>query len=57
MGYETPSIDRIAREGIKLQHYYGEQSLHRGARGIPSPVSTAFVPGSPRWDFPARRWV
>ena len=26
MGYETPSIDRIGREGLKLQHYYGEQS-------------------------------
>jgi hypothetical protein len=25
MGYETPNIDRVAREGIKLQHYYGEQ--------------------------------
>jgi arylsulfatase len=30
MGYETPSIDRIAREGIKLQHYYGEQSCTAG---------------------------
>jgi arylsulfatase len=26
MGYETPNIDRIAREGLKMQHYYGEQS-------------------------------
>src|SRR5689334_4652872 len=25
MGYETPNIDRIAREGIKFLHYYGEQ--------------------------------
>src|SRR5258708_15912022 len=25
MGYETPNIDRIGREGIKFQHYYGEQ--------------------------------
>ena len=24
MGYETPNIDRIGREGIKFQHYYGE---------------------------------
>src|SRR3984885_2782369 len=30
MGYETPSIDRIAREGIKFQHYYGEQSCTAG---------------------------
>jgi hypothetical protein len=26
MGYETPGIDRIGREGIKFLHYYGEQS-------------------------------
>jgi arylsulfatase len=30
MGYETPNFDRIAREGIKLQHYYGEQSCTAG---------------------------
>ncbi len=23
MGYETPNIDRIAREGIRFLHYYG----------------------------------
>ena len=30
MGYETPNIDGIAREGIKFQHYYGEQSCTAG---------------------------
>jgi hypothetical protein len=30
MGYETPSIDRIGREGIKFLHYYGEQSCTAG---------------------------
>jgi arylsulfatase A-like enzyme len=30
MGYETPNIDRIAREGIKFQHYYAEQSCTAG---------------------------
>ena len=30
MGYETPNIDRLAREGIKFQHYYGEQSCTAG---------------------------
>ena len=25
MGYETPNIDRIAKEGIRFLHYYGEQ--------------------------------
>jgi hypothetical protein len=32
MGYETPNIDRIGREGIKFLHYYGEQSCTAGAR-------------------------
>src|SRR3979411_2076741 len=31
MGYETPNIDRIGREGIKLQNYYREQSCTSGA--------------------------
>src|SRR5690242_1028847 len=22
MGYETPNIDRLAREGLRMQHYY-----------------------------------
>ena len=42
MGYETPNIDRISREGIKFQHYYGEQSCTAGRsafltgqRGLP----------------------
>jgi len=26
MGYETPNIDRIGKEGIRFLHYYGEQS-------------------------------
>jgi len=30
MGYETPHIDRIAKEGLRLQHYYGEQSCTAG---------------------------
>ena len=30
MGYETPNIDRIAREGARFLHYYGEQSCTAG---------------------------
>src|SRR5262245_36408904 len=30
MGYETPNIDRIAKEGLRFQHYYGEQSCTAG---------------------------
>jgi len=30
MGYTTPNIDRIAREGIRFTDYYGEQSCTAG---------------------------
>jgi arylsulfatase len=30
MGYETPNIDRIAREGMAFTDYYGEQSCTAG---------------------------
>lgn len=30
MGYETPHIDRLAREGIRFLSYYGEQSCTAG---------------------------
>jgi arylsulfatase A-like enzyme len=30
MGYQTPNIDRVAKEGIRFLHYYGEQSCTAG---------------------------
>ena len=30
MGYETPNIDRIGREGISFTDYYGQQSCTAG---------------------------
>jgi arylsulfatase len=30
MGYETPNIDRVAREGMIFTHYYAEQSCTAG---------------------------
>ena len=30
MGYETPNIDRIAREGLAFTDYYGQQSCTAG---------------------------
>jgi arylsulfatase len=30
MGYETPNIDRIAREGVEFTDYYGQQSCTAG---------------------------
>jgi arylsulfatase A-like enzyme len=54
MGYETPNIDRIGREGIKLQHYYGEQSCTAGRaafltgqHGIRSGMTKVGYPGAP----------
>src|SRR5882724_1261401 len=54
MGYETPSIDRIGREGIKFQHYYGEQSCTAGRaafltgqQGIRSGLTKVGFPGAP----------
>jgi arylsulfatase len=38
MGYETPNIDRIAKEGIAFTDYYGQQSCTAGR--------AAFIGGS-----------
>ncbi len=54
MGYETPNIDRIAKEGLKFQHYYGEQSCTAGRSAfltgqhiIRSGLSKVGFPGAP----------
>ncbi len=54
MGYETPNIDRLAKEGIKFQHYYGEQSCTAGRaafltgqHGIRSGLTKVGFPGAP----------
>ncbi|WP_045011691.1 arylsulfatase [Bradyrhizobium sp. LTSP849] len=54
MGYETPNIDRIAREGLKMQHYYGEQSCTAGRSAfltgqhiIRTGLSKVGFPGAP----------
>jgi len=54
MGYETPNIDRIAREGIRFLHYYGEQSCTAGRSAfltgqhiIRTGLSKVGFPGAP----------
>jgi arylsulfatase len=54
MGYETPSIDRIAREGMRFLHYYGEQSCTAGRaafltgqHGIRTGLTKVGFPGAP----------
>ena len=54
MGYSTPNIDRIAKEGLRLQHYYGEQSCTAGRaafltgqHGIRTGLTKVGYPGAP----------
>src|SRR5262245_27634244 len=36
MGYETPNIDRLAKEGLRFLQYYGEQSCTAGRAAFPT---------------------
>ncbi len=54
MGYETPNIDRIAKEGARFLHYYGEQSCTAGRaafltgqHGIRTGLTKVGFPGAP----------
>lgn len=54
MGYETPNIDRLAHEGLRFLHYYGEQSCTAGRaafltgqHGIRSGLTKVGFPGAP----------
>jgi arylsulfatase A-like enzyme len=54
MGYETPNIDSIGRDGIKFLHYYAEQSCTAGRaafltgqHGIRTGLTKVGFPGAP----------
>lgn len=54
MGYKTPNIDRIAREGMRFTDYYGDQSCTAGRSSFitgQTPLRTGLskvgLPGSP----------
>ena len=54
MGYETPNIDRIGKEGVRFLHYYAEQSCTAGRaafltgqHGIRSGLTKVGYPGAP----------
>jgi arylsulfatase len=47
MGYKTPNIDRIAREGVSFTDYYGQQSYTAGR--------AAFIGGNVPLLFNLRR--
>ena len=55
MGYKTPNIDRIAKEGALFTDPYGQQSCTAGRARVyhgPSPVS---APACSRWDCPGAK--
>ena len=54
MGYRTPNIDRVAKEGMRFTDYYAQQSCTAGRAGFitgQNPVRTGLtkvgVPGAP----------
>ena len=54
MGYETPNIDRIGKEGLRFLQYYGEQSCTAGRSAfltgqhiIRTGLSKVGFPGAP----------
>jgi len=54
MGYTTPNIDRIANEGMRFLHYYGEQSCTAGRaafltgqHGLRTGLTKVGFPGAP----------
>ena len=54
MGYATPNIDRLANEGIRFLHYYGEQSCTAGRaafltgqHGLRTGLTKVGLPGAP----------
>src|SRR5271166_5047823 len=53
MGYRTPNIDRLAKEGMKFTDYYGEQSCTAGRasfifgqHGIRTGLTKVGLPGA-----------
>ena len=47
MGYKTPNIDRIAREGMMFTDYYAEQSCTAGRSSFIT-GQARYAPASPR---------
>ena len=54
MGYRTPNIDRLAKEGMMFTDSYGEQSCTAGPLVVHHRAERAIAPACPRSAFPAR---
>jgi Sulfatase len=52
MGYRTPNIDRIAKEGMRFTDSYGEHPVPPAAPAS-SPDRAASAPASRKWACPA----
>ena len=55
VGYRTPNIDRIAKEGMMFTDYYAENSCTAG-RSTFITGQSACAPACPRSESPAPRW-
>jgi alkaline phosphatase len=55
MGYRTPNIDRIAREGMMFTDYYAEQSCTAGRSSFITGQATLRT-GLSKVGIPAARW-
>ena len=55
MGYTTPNIDRIGKEGARFLHYYGEQSCTAGRAAFLT-GQHGLRTGLTKVGFPGRRW-
>ena len=55
MGYKTPNIDRIAKEGIMFTDCYGEQSCTAGRSSFITGPERLPQPASPKSVYLARR--
>ncbi len=48
MGYETPHVDRLAKEGLRFLRYYGEQSAQPDLpHGLHTGLTKVGFPGAP----------
>ena len=54
MGYKTPNIDRIAKEGALFTDWYGQQSCTAG-RAASSPARSASAPALLKVGLPGRQ--
>ena len=57
MGYETPNIDRIGREGTQVPALLRRAVMHRGPRGIPDRAARHSHRADQGRASRARRWA